>query len=118
MDNIKFNVENNSVLVEGDFLLSEVYEALDIIFAATYESNCNKVILKQENINESFFNLRTGFAGELLQKLVNYNCKLAIVGDFSVYDSKALRDFIFECNKGKDFYFAENIEEARSKFVK
>ncbi len=117
MDNIKFIFENNSVLIDGDFKLSEAYEALDIIFGATYESSCNNVILNKENIDESFFDLRTGFAGELLQKLINYNCKLAIVGDFSIYDSKALKDFIFECNKGKDFYFVESIEKARERFL-
>ena len=34
--------------------------------------------------------------------------KLAIIGDFSKYDSKALRDFIYECNSGKDIFFVED----------
>ncbi len=117
MNNVNFIFENNSVLIEGDFKLSEVYEALDIVFTATSDSKCSNIILKKENIDDSFFNLRTGFAGELLQKLINYNCKLAITGDFSVYDSKALKDFIFECNKGNHFYFVQSIEDARSKFI-
>lgn len=40
--------------------------------------------------------------------------KLAIVGDFSKYDSKALKDFIYECNNGKDIFFVENESKALS----
>ena len=31
--------------------------------------------------------------------------EIAIIGDFSVYDSKSLKDFIYECNNGKDIFF-------------
>ncbi len=85
MENTQFICDENSVLINGEFILSEVNQSLDIIFSATYKCECNNIILKKENIDECFFDLRTGFAGELLQKLVNYNCKLAIIGDFSTY---------------------------------
>ena len=38
--------------------------------------------------------------------------KLAIIGDFSKYKSKSLRDFIYECNSGRDIFFVENESEA------
>lgn len=38
--------------------------------------------------------------------------KLAIVGDFSGYTSKSLRDFIHESNNGRDIFFASSEEEA------
>lgn len=44
--------------------------------------------------------------------VINYNMKLAIIGEFSMYDSKALRDFIFECNSGKDIFFVEDEDNA------
>lgn len=106
------NLKENIVLIESDeIVFQNTADALDIVFSA----NAGCVIVNKENIDESFFDLRTGFAGELLQKLVNYNCRLAIVGDFSVYSSKALKDFIYECNNGKNFCFVDSIEKALEK---
>ena len=38
--------------------------------------------------------------------------KLAIVGDFDKYESKSLKAFIYECNRGKDIFFTGSIDEA------
>ena len=41
--------------------------------------------------------------------------KLAIVGDFSGYTSKPLRDFIYESNNGSHVFFVATVEEALEK---
>ncbi len=46
---------------------------------------------------------------------INYQFKIAIVGDFSVYKSNSLKDFIYECNKGKDIFFLPNGNQAVEK---
>lgn len=51
-------------------------------------------------------------AGDILQKFVNYGIKFAIFGDFTGYISKPLKDFIYECNQGKDVFFAKDETEA------
>jgi len=71
--------------------------------------------LSQEAICEDFFRLKTGLAGEILQKFVNYRMKIAIVGDFSIYTSKSLKDFIYESNKGKHIFFVPSEKEAIEK---
>jgi len=48
-----------------------------------------------------------------LQKFSTYNGRLAIIGDFSKYDSKSLKDFIFESNKGRRVNFVGTTDEAR-----
>jgi hypothetical protein len=73
------------------------------------------IIIHAKSLDPSFFNLRSGMAGEILQKVANYRLQLAIVGDFSVYDSKALKDFIFESNKGNTVIFVSSLEEALKK---
>lgn len=75
------------------------------------------MVLYKESLNESFFDLKTGLAGEILQKFSNYRFKLAIVGDFSHYTSKSLRDFIYECNKGNMVYFKDDLDSALSALV-
>lgn len=51
-------------------------------------------------------------ASDILQKFVNYGIKFAIFGDFTGYTSKPLKDFIYECNQGKDVFFAKDETEA------
>jgi hypothetical protein len=60
----------------------------------------------------AFFDLKTGLAGECLQKVSNYRRHLAILGDFSEVGSKSLRDFIGESNKTGQVVFAATLEEA------
>ena len=61
------------------------------------------------------FVLSTRIAGEILQKFINYQFKFAIVGDFSGYTSKPLKDFIYESNKGRDIFFVSSEEDAIEK---
>src|SRR5688572_459110 len=63
------------------------------------------LVIRKDNLAESFFDLRSGLAGEILQKVANYRLKVGLVGDYSGYDSKALRDFIHESNKSNRIVF-------------
>ena len=89
--------------------------ALDFIATVGFETGCNRIILNKSAICNDFFDLSTRLAGEILQKFINYNIKIAIVGDFSVYTSKSLKDFIYESNKGKDIFFLPNEKQAIEK---
>lgn len=70
------------------------------------------VVLHQRHLHPDFFDLRTGLAGDILQKVVNYQVRLAVVGDFSHYESKSLRDFLFEANRGNRSVFVSTVEAA------
>ncbi len=95
-----------------DIIIYHVQSALDLLATIYYEYGCNAIIIDKKAITEEFFELSTRLAGEIVQKFVNYGMKLAIIGDFSNYSSRALHDYIFECNKGKDIFFVSNEEEA------
>lgn len=69
-------------------------------------------IMCKDDFDETFYILSTGVAGEILQKASNYRKRLAIVGDFSNISSKALNDFIYECNRYKQIIFVESVEKA------
>lgn len=116
MNSLNIKKEGNIAIVEyGDILINTVNDALDLIATIGYELKCYKVVLSKDNICEEFFDLKTNLAGEILQKFINYSTKIAIVGDFSKYTSKSLKDFIYECNLGKDIFFVLNIETAITK---
>lgn len=95
-------------LVDSDTLvLAGPGDVLDLIGQAGH-----RVVLPKKCVAEAFFDLRTGLAGEALQKFINYQAKVAFVGDFTHYTSKALRDFMYESNNGRDIFFVSTTEEA------
>jgi hypothetical protein len=109
--------ENNSIVYiesKGKLIIN-LQSALDLIATVSFEKGCNRIIIDKNNICEDFFILSSGIAGDILQKFVNYRTKLAIIGDFSKYTSKPLHDFIYECNKGNDIFFVDNLDQAVEK---
>lgn len=110
--------ENNfeiAVVKSDEVLITDVQSALDLMATIRYETNCDRMILYKSVIIEHFFDLKTRIAGDILQKYVNYNLKAAIIGDFSTYSSKSLKDFIYESNKGKHFFFLSDEKQAVQK---
>jgi hypothetical protein len=76
------------------------------------------IILRKEMLDGSFFDLKTGLAGDILQKFSNYDKKLAVIGDFSGFTSTSLKDFIYESNKRNDVVFVDSVEAAVDRFSK
>ncbi|MBD3920526.1 DUF4180 domain-containing protein [Paenibacillus sp. PR3] len=103
---------NVAIIRSNEVVIKEVQDALDLMATVSYEVDCHKLVLYKSNLTEDFFELRTKLAGDILQKYVNYGVKLAIVGDYSGYDSKSLRDFIYESNQGKQFFFVSSEQKA------
>ena len=93
-------------------IITDVQSALDLVMTARYETGADRIVIDKHAITEDFFILSTGLAGEVLQKFINYHVKAAIWGDYSRYTSKPLKDFIYESNNGKDFFFTNTKEEA------
>jgi hypothetical protein len=70
------------------------------------------IVLGRKDFDESFFDLRTKVAGEILQKVSNYRKRLVILGDFAEPGSRALRDFIYESNRSGQVVFAADLDSA------
>lgn len=102
-------------LLSDKKLITETQSALDLAMTVIYETDAYRILLNKKNITEDFFVLSNGMAGEILQKFMNYNVKVAIYGDYTHYTSKPLKDFIYESNKGNDFFFVDCREEAIEK---
>lgn len=47
-----------------------------------------------------------------MQKFINYNIKIAIVGDYSKHASKPPKDFIYGSNNGSSIFFVPSIDDA------
>ena len=104
-------------IISEEVLINEVQDALDIMGECSFQGSA-KIIVYKKNIAEDFFDLKTGIAGEILQKFSTYRVQLAVVGDFSNYTSKSLSDFIFESNKYGRINFVNSEEEAKKRLTK
>lgn len=102
---IRKNNTEVALISSNELLITDVQSALDLIMTVKYETVCTNIAVNKEAIVNDFFVLSTCLAGEILQKFINYGVRFAVYGDFSNYTSKPLKDFMYESNRGKDFYF-------------
>jgi hypothetical protein len=113
---INFKSVKIALVISDKIIIRDTQDALDLMADADYLGS-RKIILQEDHFMAEFFNLKTGIAGEILQKFSTYNVELAITGDFSKYISKSLKDFIFESNKYGKIIFVNTIEEAKEKLA-
>lgn len=104
-----------AVVNSDSVLIRDGQSALDFVMTVKDKAGCDRIMVNKKAIADEFFILSNGIAGEVLQKFINYHFKIAIVGDFSCYTSKPLRDFIYESNQGKDVFFVAAEEDAAEK---
>jgi hypothetical protein len=104
-----------AVTAEGIALEKEA-DALALISKAL-EQKAAWLVLPVGDITAAFFRLKTGLAGDVCQKFVNYGVRLAIVGDVSAHiaKSKAFADFVRESNRGKQIWFAKDMNELKER---
>lgn len=98
---------------KGAFLVSSAGDIVDIMGEVSYH-DCDSIIMHSDVFSREFFDLRTGIAGEILQKFSNYRMRLVIVGDFTHLTSKSWRDFIRESNRGRIVNFLPSVDDAIS----
>lgn len=108
-----YDINNMKIaeIISDEIIIQSAQDGLDLM-GDLYYQGFDKIILHEKNITPEFFDLKTGIAGEILQKFSNYRIGLAIVGDFSQYESKSMKDFIFESNKTKHVNFLKTVEKA------
>lgn len=87
-------------------------QALEVIGAAL-QRDAEVVVVPASRLTDDFFRLRTGRAGEIVQKFVTYRLRLVVVGDLSdrLAASPTLRAFVDEANRGRQTWFLADEEE-------
>lgn len=104
-------------IISDEILMQDPGEAVQLIMDLYYQ-DFSKIIIREKNISPAFFDLKTGVAGEILQKFSNYKAQLVIIGEFTRYPGKSIRDFIYESNKGRQVNFLESLSLAVERLSK
>ncbi len=111
--NIQTHNINDTEIAEitsDQIIIQNAEDALDLL-GNVYYQGFDRMIIHQRNITTDFFDLKNKMAG-VIQKFSTYRVRLVIVGDFSGFTSKSLKDFIYESNNGKQVNFVASIEAA------
>jgi len=96
-------------------VINDLQSAIGLMMTVKYETGIKNIGLSKELVEDKFFILTSGLAGEILQKFINYQFRIAIYDDYSKYTSKPLKDFIYESNNGHDIFFTDSLQIAIEK---
>ena len=106
-ESIEINGQAAARVVGHGVVVTSAQDALTLVA----ESGCGRIVLRREQLHPDFYELRTGLAGEVMQKLVTYGCRLAVVGDFGEVHSRSFRALMHESNRSGRIVFAATEEE-------
>jgi hypothetical protein len=89
------------------------------VISEAWSVEADLIALPLSRLSQDFLDLKTGVAGEMIQKFVNYQLRLALVGDVAAAAAKsgALRDFIYESNRGQAVWFVETLDDLAVKLA-
>lgn len=100
-------------LVEpGEPIIHDGQSALDVLMTLRYDSGTGNLIFPSGRFAPDFYKLSTGVAGDVLQKVANYRLRLAVLGDFSAFNTPAFKAFVAESNRGNAVFFCKDEQEA------
>jgi hypothetical protein len=82
-------------------------------------SSAEMAVIPIKRFPPEFLQLRTRIAGDLLQKFVNYQLRLTILGDLTkeANESQSLQAFIRESNRGTHVWFLATHEELEQRLA-
>jgi hypothetical protein len=98
--------------IQSDGIIIRTWRDIVEIISQMLSRKVDALVLHEKNLAPEFFQLKTGIAGEILQKLAISRIKVAFVGDFDSYKSKSLKAFIAESNLGDQVNFSANLQSA------
>lgn len=91
--------------------LDSEQDALELV-ALCGENDTNLLMLHGGALAEDFFRLKTGVAGSMLQKFINYHVKTAAIIPRQTADKGRFGEMVSEANKGSQFAVFDTREAA------
>ncbi len=87
----------------------EVGDVLEMLSSARSANHMN-LLIRSCDLADDFFNLKSGIAGEFIQKFINYSFNVAILLNEKHLESDRFREMVLEANKqGGVCYFSSEV---------
>lgn len=97
--------------IPGEILIESEREALDLV-AACGENETPLLMIHAENLTPDFYHLRTGLAGDVLLKFINYRLKVVAVLRPELVEQGKFQEMVIESNRGPHFHVSYDRESA------
>lgn len=97
----------------GEPLMRTAADTVDVI-GLCFGYDVSRLLLHADNLPERFVDLRSGEAGEILQKFRNYQIKVAAVLSRDIVGEGAFAAMVGEENRGSDFRVFEGRAAAEA----
>jgi hypothetical protein len=110
----RLNTLNDQTYLEclpNEILIQSEQDALDLV-AACGENGTYRLMIHAENLTEDFYNLKTGLAGNVLQKFVNYTLKVAMILPLERASQGRFGEMVLEANRSNRHFhvFQERVQ--------
>jgi PadR family transcriptional regulator AphA len=92
-------------------VIANEQDVLDLLTCCG-DIDSNRILLEEQHLHPDFFDLKTGLAGAVFQKLANYYVRAAIVANLAAIASPRFQELIYECNKGGQVRFFDDVAQA------
>lgn len=100
-----------SACFEAPFLSADPFDPAAVVVACI-ESGARSLLFDQGTLPPEFFDLSTGMAGALVQRLTTYGIRMAAVVPNPSIHSRPFQDFAREASTGRQFRFFSDREQA------
>lgn len=107
--------KNVALVTSDEVLIKDVETARELIAVVQFETDCNQIIIDKSNLSEEFFETDAKLQRDLLNELIKYDKKIAIIGDFRNC-SDNFNTLMPKLNGSRFIYFLPNVQEAINKF--
>jgi hypothetical protein len=97
--------------VPGRPLIAQV-DDFNAVLEACFAEDAQRVLLYSENLTAGFFDLSTGEAGIILQKLRNYHVRLAVIRSPDLTLSRRFEELLVDERRGPYFRVFDEREPA------
>jgi hypothetical protein len=96
--------------VSGHRLIENERDVVELV-GLCIESDSTRILLHSDNLPPAFFDLKSGVAGMILQKLTNYQMKAAAVLPMKRHEGR-FGEFVVETNRGHSFRIFHDRNQA------
>jgi PadR family transcriptional regulator AphA len=95
----------------GSIIVSKEKDAMDLLSACA-SNQCRRILLHSDSLSSEFFDLKTGLAGSVLQKFINYKIRAAAIIPVETIGNGRFFEMVAESNRGSDFRVFQDRDKA------
>lgn len=101
-----------AIVNADEVFLKDEETANQLFMTVKLQGGTNLIAINQEAFPTKFWDPTTGFPGKVLNRLIQNDVKMAVVGDFNGYANGPFLDFMAEVNNGFHLFFVADEDTA------